>query len=91
MAEICCEAVAEGLRTVQATSLVDLREAFAMQRTMLHMVQRLHHRITTGNLPCAANMFNQPVHLTLCALPTSRHNLFDPGFCRARSICGASM
>ena len=49
MAEICCEAVAEGLRTVQATSLVDLREAFAMQRTMLHMVQRLHHRITTGN------------------------------------------
>ena len=70
MAEICCEAVAEGLRTVQATSLVDLREAFAMQRTMLHMVQRLHHRITTGNLLCAANMFSQPVHLTLCALPT---------------------
>ena len=48
MAEICCEAVAEGLRSVQATSLTDLKEALAMQRTMLHMVQRLHHRITTG-------------------------------------------
>ena len=48
MAEICCEAVADGLRTVQATSLADLKEALTMQRTMLHMVQRLHHRITTG-------------------------------------------
>ncbi len=48
MATLCCDAVAEGLRTVPPTSLTDLREGFNMQRTMLHMVLKLHHRITTG-------------------------------------------
>lgn len=48
MATLCCDAVAEGLRTVQSTSLPDLREGFNMQRTILHMVLKLHHRITTG-------------------------------------------
>lgn len=48
MATLCCDAVAEGLRTVPAVSLADLREGFNMQRTILHMVLKLHHRITTG-------------------------------------------
>lgn len=48
MATLCCDAVAEGLRTVPAISLADLREGFNMQRTILHMVLKLHHRITTG-------------------------------------------
>ncbi len=48
MATLCCDAVAEGLRTVQATSPNDIREGFNMQRNILHMVLKLHHRITTG-------------------------------------------
>ena len=48
MATLCCDAIAEGLRTVMVTSLPDLREGFNMQRNILHMVLKLHHRITTG-------------------------------------------
>ena len=48
MATLCCDAIAEGLRSVHASVLVDLRKGFSMQRSMLHMVLKLHHRITTG-------------------------------------------
>ncbi|KAL3148740.1 hypothetical protein ABBQ38_014151 [Trebouxia sp. C0009 RCD-2024] len=48
MASLCCDAVADGLRKVKATSALDIREGFHMQRNILHTVLKLHHRITTG-------------------------------------------
>lgn len=48
MATLCCDAVADGLRRVKATSAIDIREGFLMQRNILHTVLKLHHRITTG-------------------------------------------
>lgn len=48
MAALCCDAVAEGLRSVMPSSALDIREGFVMQRNILHAVLKLHHRITTG-------------------------------------------
>ena len=48
MATLCCDAVAEGLRKVKPTSAIDIKEGFHMQRSILHTVLKLHHRITTG-------------------------------------------
>ena len=64
MAALCSDAVADGLRGIKSTSTVDIKEGFAMQRNILHMVLKLHHRITTGlvttNGPALGKALGQP-------------------------------
>ncbi len=92
MATLCCDAVAEGLRTVPAISLADLREGFNMQRTILHMVLKLHHRITTGlvttNGPALGQSLGPPALEVVMAGFEATMRLQEAVLCPDALACG---